>query len=169
MVRATSHTQKDARILQDIANARHEEVESRLRVYPRTPGATIRLTPDAVADTWGLWYQVIPAGTVRFPFHIVGVLAEDQQGADTWIGQLACSATPTGSEILGEWRIKLGGLGNFFPTLFIPIQGLGIPAGCPVYGRVMSAAGTNWIDISITLTRHFELEKSVIPWPHWPW
>jgi len=173
---ATSHTKKDTqtlldidKVLQDISYYQHGAIESRIRVYPRTAGAVVRLDPDAAADTWGTWTEVIPTGTVNFPFHIVGVLAENQEGADTWIGQLACSATPTGSEYLGEWRVKLAGLANFFPTNFIPIQGLGIPTGCPVYGRVMSAAGGNWLDISLTLTRHFELEKTVTPWPDWPW
>lgn len=176
MGRGTSHTQKDRRtleelvkVLQDIANFKHGDLESRMRVYPRTPSATIRLAPNAAADTWGDWTEVIPAGTVNFPFHIVGVLAENQQGADTWIGQFACSATPTGAEYMGEWRLKLGGLGNFFPTNFIPVKGAGLPIGCAVWGRVMSAAGNNWVDISVTLTRHFPLEKSVTPWPTWPW
>ena len=174
---STSHTQKDARtlqelvkVLQDLANFAHGSLESRMRVYPRTPGTTITLTPDAAADTWGLWTEVIPAGTVLFPFHIVGVLIEDQLAADTWIGQFACTATPTGSEIMGEWRLKLGALGNFFPTVPLSIKGRGLPTGCGVYGRVMSAAAVaNWVDISVTLTRHFPLEKPVTQWPTWPW
>lgn len=166
----TSHTQKDARTLQDIAYFLHADLESRMRVYPRTPGATIRLTPDAAADTWGVWTEVIPAGTVLFPFHIVGVLVEDQLAADTWIGQFACCATPTGSEYVGEWRLKLGALGNFFPTVPLSIKGRGLTSGRPIYGRVMSAAAAaNWVDISINLTRHFLLEKSVTLWPTWPW
>lgn len=172
----TSHTKKDTQILldidkvlQDIAEFAHGSIESRIRVYPRTPGTTIRLTPDVAADTWGVWTQVIPAGTVLFPFHIIGVLAEDQLAADTWIGQFACTATPTGSQIMGEWRLKLGGLGSFFPTLFIPIKGSSLPIGCAVYGRIMSAAGGNWVDVSVTLTRHLPLEKTVTLWPTWPW
>jgi len=165
---ATSHTKKDAQTLQDISISRHASLESRMRVYPRTAGAVVQLDPDAAADTWGDWTEVIPAGTVNFPFHIVGVLAENQEGADTWMGQFASSTTPTGSEYLGEWRIKLDGLANFFPTNFIPLQGLGIPARSPIYARVMSAAGGNWVEISVTLTRHFIL-KSVPPWPNWPW
>ncbi len=176
MGRGTSHTtdprvlENIDKVLQDIATSRHATLESRMRVYPRTPGATIRLTPDAAADTWGDWTQVIPAGTVRFPFHIVGVLIEDQLAADTWIGEFACTATPTGSEIMGEWRLKLGGLGQFFPTVPLSIKGGGLPVGCAVYGRVMSAAAAaNWVDISVTLTRHFPLEKEITPWPEWPW
>ena len=174
---ATSHTKKDAqtlldidKVLQDISYSEHAAIESRIRVYPRTPGATVRLTPDAAADTWGDWTQVIPAGTIRFPYHIVGVLVEDQLAADTWIGQFACSATPSGSEYMGEWRLRLGALGNFFPTVPLSIQGSGLPIGCAVYGRVMSAAAAaNWVDVSVTLTRHFLLEKDVTPWPEWPW
>ncbi len=167
---ATSHTQKDALTLQDIANFAHGALESRMRVYPRTPGATVRLTPDVATDTWGDWTEVIPEGTVGFPFHIVGVLVEDQLAADTWIGQFACCAAPTGSEYVGEWRLKLGALGNFFPTVPLSVRGRGFPSGCPIYGRVMSAAAAaNWVDISVTLTRHMILQKTVTSWPSWPW
>jgi len=173
----TSHTKKDYqtlldidKVLGDISEFAHGDLESRMRVYPRTPGATIRLTPDAAADTWGDWTEIIPAGTVLFPFHIVGVLIEDQNAADTWIGQLACGATPTGSEYMGEWRLKLGALGNFFPTVPLSIRGAGLPIGCGIWGRVMSAAAVaNWVDISVTLTRHFFLEKTVTLWSEWPW
>ena len=174
---ATSHTRKDYQTLQDVDKVLHdiagfaqENLESRMRVYPRTPGATIRLTPAAAADTWGAWTQIIPRGTIGFPFHIVGVMVENQLAADTWVGQLACSATPTGSQYVGEWRIKLGGVVGIFPTNFIPIQGSAVTTGCGIWGRVMSAAAAaNWLDVSVTLTRHFLLEKSESLWPTWPW
>ena len=174
---ATSHTQKDRRtleeldqVLQDISEFAHGDLESRIRVYPRTPGATVRLTPDAAADTWGAWTEIIPAGTIRFPFHIVGVLIEDQLAADTWIGQFACHVPPAGHQYVGEWRLKLGALGNFYPTVPISVVGKGVDSRCGIWGRVMSAAAAaNWVDISVTLTRHFPLEKTVVFWPTWPW
>ena len=174
---STSHTKKDAQTLEEIDSVQediscfeHSSLESRMRVYPRTAGATVRLTPDAAADTWGAWTQVIAAGTVLFPYHIVGVMVENQFAADTWIGQLARSATPTGAQYIGEWRIKLGAVVGIFPTNFIPIRGSHSPTGNGVWARVQSAAAAaNWIDISVTLTRHLSLEKTVVSWPTWPW
>lgn len=162
------HIQDCLHILDDFG-ALDMHVHSRMRVYPREPSETIQLSPDAVADVYGAWTECIPANTILFPFHLVGYLVEDQQAADTFFLQFASSATPLDTEIMGEGRLRLGGLAGFFPSIPQLIRGQNFSANTPVYGRVKTAAGTNWIKISLVLTRCIPVTNEVAMWPDWPW
>ena len=161
---------QDARVLEDIGKSKKGAIESRMRIYPRTASATIRLTPSVVADTYGAWATIIPAGIVSMPYHVIGIIVENQQGADTWIGQLSSNNPPVNdTDYLGEWKIKLGALASFWPPSPLPIQGSGVPVGTGLYGRVQSAAGTNWLEVSVALTRHIPVADEAPTWPTWPW
>jgi len=156
-------------VLDDIAAvsmARH----SRVRVYPRGADEVIRLTPAAAIDTFGNWTECIPADTVLFPFHLLGILVENQQAADTYFVQFARAAVPTNADYIGEARLALGGLAGFFPSIPIPVNGKGLAANCAIYGRVKAASNNGyWLDISLSLTRHVEVTNEMTQWPDWPW
>ena len=166
----TSHTRKDILSSKDVGSLEFEIIECRIRVYPREPSQVVRLTPSVVADTYGAWTEIIPAGVVSFQYHIIGILIENQQGADTFLLQFSKN-NPPGSDldILGECRFHLGALAGFFPTQAIDIKALPIDAGGGFYGRSKTAAGTNWIDIAVLLSRHFPQSYTPPLWTTWPW
>jgi len=152
----TSHTRKDYQTLIDIAETREDVAMgfyslsmSRTRVYPRIPSDAITLTPDAAADTYGAWTEIIPAGTVAFPYKIHILQTEGVGGADTFMVQLAINAAPAGNQYLGERRFNLGAAGRNQVDFDCPT----IAPGIPVYGRVQTAAGANTLDVSVAYTR----------------
>jgi len=143
---------------------------SRVRVYPREADEVIRLTPAAAIDTFGNWIECIPADTILFPFHVLGMLVENQQAADTYFVQFASAAAPTDAQIIGEARLALGGLAGFFPSVPVPVQGMGLDANCPIYARVKAASNNGyWLDVSLSLTRHVPVSDERAHWPDWPW
>lgn len=145
-------------------------VHSRMRVYPQAADKVIRLTAAAGVDTFGAWTVCIPIDTVLFPFHLVGVLIENQQAADTFYIQFAINDNPAGDEYLGEARLSLGALAGIFPFIPIPIQSQNIPANTPIYGRVKAkSANGYWLDISLALTRCIPVTNEAAMWPDWPW
>lgn len=154
---ATSHTKKDYETLQDIGETRDDiarfwytEFLSRTRVYPQDISAPIRLTPNAVANTFGAWIQIIPAGTVPFPFHVHALQTMGAAGADSFFIQLAISATPSGSQYIGEKAFALGAGGRARVEFLCPE----IPANGAVYGRVKTRTGGTYIDVSLSVVRH---------------
>jgi len=156
-------------VLDDLAIIAAME-HSRVRVYPREANAVIRLTPAAVIDTFGNWTECVPADTVLFPYHLLGMLVENQQAGDTYFVQFASAAVPTDAQIIGETRLALGGLANFFPSVPVPIRGAGLDANSPIFARVKAAGGAgNWLDISLALSRHAPVSEERTPWPDWPW
>jgi len=123
-----------------------------------------------VADTYGAWTEIIPAGVISFSYHVIGILIENQQGADTYMLQFSKNNPPgADTDILGEARFHLGALAGFFPTQPIGIKASDIPVGGGFYGRSKTAAGTNWVDIAVVLSRHVELSYSQSIWTTWPW
>ena len=145
----TSHTQKDAQTREDIAQFWYSEFMSRTRVYPQNIAAPITLTPDAVANTFGAWTQIIPAGTVPFNFKVHALQTMGAAGADSFFIQLAINAAPAGNQYLGEKAFALGAAGRARVDFACPT----IPANSPVYGRVKTAAGANTINISMSVVR----------------
>ena len=167
---ATSHTRKDIISSQDIGKHNYVVSHSRVRVYPREPSQVVRLTPNAAADTYGAWTEIIPAGVVSFQYHIIGILIENQQGADTYMLQFSKNNPPgADTDILGECRFHLGALAGFFPTQSIDIRAPDIGIGSGLYGRSKTAAGTNWLDIAVEISRHMEQSYEPTPWATWPW
>ena len=153
---ATSHTKKDYQTLQDIAETREDIAKSwytsemsRTRVYPQDISTTITLTPNAVANTFGNWTQIIPAGTVPFDYDVNSLQTEGTAGADSFFIQLAISPTPSGNQYLGEKRFTLGVGGRARVEFKCPT----IPRGSPVYGRVKTAAGATTVNVSISVVR----------------
>ena len=69
----------------------------------------------------------------------------------------------------GELRIKLGALVGFFPTEGVSIKSADIPIGGGLYARMKTAAGTNWLDVAVQISRHLEQSYEPTPWPTWPW
>ncbi|GAG62196.1 unnamed protein product, partial [marine sediment metagenome] len=132
---ATSHTKKDYQTLIDIASFWYSEFMSRTRVYPQNIAVPITLIPDAVANTFGNWTQIIPAGLIPFVFHIHGLQTMGAAGADSFFIQLALSATPTGFQMLGEKSFALGARGRARVEFVCPA----VPANTAVYGRVKTA------------------------------
>jgi len=152
---STSHTQ-NSRTRQDIAETRDDiaqfwytEFQSRTRVYPQDISAPITLTPDAVANVFGAWTQIIPAGTVPFDFHVHSLNTMGAAGADSFFIQLAMNAAPAGNQYLGEKAFALGAAGRARVDFACPT----IPANTPVYGRVKTGAGANTINISLSVVR----------------
>jgi len=156
MGRATSHTKKDYQTLQDIAETRDDvaqfwytEFQSRTRVYPQDISAPITLSPNAAVNTFGAWTQIIPAGTVPFSFHVHSLQTMGAGGADSFFVQLAISANPSGTQMLGEKAFALGAAGRARVDFASPT----VPANTPIYGRVKTAAGTTTINVSLSVVR----------------
>ncbi len=152
----TSHTKKDAETLEDIAETRDDIAQfwysvnqSRTRVYPQDISTVITLTPDAVANTFGAWTEIIPTGTVTFNYTVHSLQTEGVGGADAFFIQLAISATPTGVQMLGEKRFTLGGAGRARVDFACPT----IPANTAVYGRLKTGAGGNTLNVSLSVQR----------------
>jgi len=153
---ATSHTKKDYQTLQDIAETRDDiaqfwytEFQSRTRVYPQDISAPITLTPNAAANTFGAWTQIIPAGTVPFNYHVHTLQTMGASGADSFFIQLAINAAPAGNQYLGEKAFALGAAGRARVDFVSPT----VPANTPIYGRVKTAAGNTTINVSISVVR----------------
>lgn len=146
----TSHTQKDAQTRRDIARFWYTEFQSRTRVYPQDISAPITLTPNAVANTFGNWTQIIAAGEVVFNYHVHSLNTMGAAGADSFFIQLAMSATPSGFQMLGEKAFALGAAGRARVNFACP----SIPANTPIYGRVKTAgAGATTIDVTLAIVR----------------
>ena len=153
---STSHTRKDYQTLQDIAETREDiaqfwytEFQSRTRMYPQDISASITLTPDAVANTFGAWTQIIPAGTVPFSFHVHSLQTMGAGGADSFFVQLAINANPSGVQMLGEKSFALGAAGRARIDFASPTT----PANTPIYGRLKTAAGGNTLDVALSVVR----------------
>lgn len=145
----TSHTQKDAQTREDIAKFWFTEFQSRTRVYPQDIANPITLTPNALSNIFGAWTQIIPAGTVPFPYHVHALQTMGVGGADSFFIQLATSATPSGAQMLGEKSFTLGAAGRARVEFHSPT----VPLATPIYGRVKTAAGANTIDVSLSVVR----------------
>jgi len=116
---ATSHTRKDYKTLVEIDDL-HSELTSdwystslsRTRVVPQDISTTITLTPDAAANTFGAWTEVIPANLIPFDYTIHSFQTEGVGGADSFFIQFAINAVPAGNQYLGEKRFTLGAAGR---------------------------------------------------------
>ena len=153
---ATSHTRKDYQTLQDIAETRDDiaafwytEFQSRTRVYPQDISTPITLTPNAAVNTFGAWTQIIPAGTVPFPYHVHALQTMGAAGADSFFIQLACNANPAGNQYLGETAFAIGAAGRARVDFVCPT----IAANDPIYGRVKTGAGATTINVSLSVVR----------------
>ena len=153
---ATSHTRKDYQTLQDIAETRddiaqfwYSEFQSRTRVYPQDITAPITLTPNAVANTFGNWAQIIAAGEVVFNYHVHSLNTMGATGADSFFIQLALNNNPNGAQYLGEKAFALAAAGRARVNFACPT----IPANTPVYGRVKTATGNFTIDVTLAIVR----------------
>ncbi len=146
---ATSHTRKDAQTREDIAQFWYTEFMSRTRMYPQDIANPITLTPDAAANTFGAWTQIIPANTVPFNFQVHALQTLGAAGADSFFVQFAINAAPAGNQYLGEKSFALGAGGRARVDFLCPT----IPANSPVYGRVKTAAGNTTLDVALAVTR----------------
>jgi len=148
--------------------------DSRMRVYPRVPSATVQITAAAAADTWGNWTQVIPITTVDFGYHPVAVMVEQVGAAATYIIQFGYSTAdgsdPTTAQIVGEQRFVA--LGTPLKTYYADLEfyGRDCPANSKLWARTMTeTVNADTCDISITLTRHLEVTNPVAYLSTWPW
>ena len=73
-------------------------VLSRTRVYPQDISTSITLTPNAVANTFGAWTEVIPANLIPFDYVLKSLGVLSVGGADTFFVQLAINAAPAGNQ-----------------------------------------------------------------------
>ncbi len=149
MGRGTSHTQKDALTREDIARLWYTEFMSRTRMYPQDIANPIPLAPDAVANVFGDWTEIIPAGTVPFNFHIHSLQTMGADGAASFFVQLALNAAPAGNQYLGEKAFALGAAGRVRVDFDCP----SIPANTPVYGRLKTSPGNITLDIALSVVR----------------
>ena len=149
-------TRKDYQTLKDIAATRDDiaqfwytEFMSRTRVYPQNIAVPITLTPNAAANTFGAWTQIIPAGTVPFTFQVNSLQTMGAGGADSFFVQLAMNATPSAFQMLGEKAFALGAAGRARVDFEAPT----VPANTPIYGRVKTAGGTTTLNVSLSVVR----------------
>ena len=162
-----------ANLLSDTAVIHHAE-DSRARVYPQVPSASITLTTHADADTFGAWTQVVPINTIDFDYSPVGVMVESSDAIDVYMIQFGFSlidgTEPVTAQIVGEQRFKVFGtpIANYHADL--ALLGRGCPANSKLWARLMSAGGgTDSCGISMVITRHREVTNEITHTTTWPW
>lgn len=177
---ATSHTQKDRRTLEELAQVLidigviEHHWHSRWRVYPQDVQLSINLVAAAVADTFGDWVLIIPLNTVPFDFDIVGFVVEE---ADTTLttyfvqlGYNTINAEPGENMEMGERRFRIAEQPIKNASEIMEIRGQEIPANSTIWGRVKASGGTSEeLEISVVLDRHIDVEREVPIYPAFPW
>lgn len=135
-------------MLQALAKFWYSTFLSRTRVYPQDISASITLTPGA-SNIFGDWTLIIPANLIPFDFVVHSLQTEGVSGADAFFVQLANNETPTGAQMLGEKRFRLGAAGRARLDFACPT----VRANTPIYGRVKTAAGATTINVSLAVER----------------
>ena len=159
-------------ILVDIGRL-HFKSHSRTRVYPQDVTVAPTLTAAGVADVFGPWAEIVPLDTVPFPFHVVGVCVCSVTAAGNYHIQLGYNtvlADPGANMEMGERRLRIATVPIAKQTELLEIRGQGIPANSRVMGRLKTASGNpDEATVSVVLTRHVEVLRSVELWPGFPW
>ena len=146
---------------------------SRTRAYPQDVTATITLTANAVANTFGAWTQIIPINTADFMYMVTGFVIEAVNAATTYFIQLGYSildgSDPTTAQILGERRILLP-TPVTKATEILGISAQHCPANAKLWGRVKTAStNADQAEISIVVIRHIEITNHLDHLTTWPW
>jgi len=177
---ATSHTQKDARTLEQLDKVLNDDAyidhhfHSRWRVYPQDVTVSVTLAAVAVANTFGDWTLIIPLNTIPFDFDVIGMVVEE---ADTTLttyfiqlGYNTVNAVPGGNMEMGERRFRIAEspIRNAEKVLLIRSQR--IPANSTVWGRLKASGGVSEeVEISVVLDRHVAVDREAPLWPAFPW
>ncbi len=146
---------------------------SRTRVYPQDVTATITLTANAAANTFGSWTQIVPINTIDFMYMITGFVMEAVNAATTYFIQLGYSildgSDPTTAQILGERRILLPTPVNK-ATEILEIMAAHCPANAKLWGRLKTAStNADTAGISVVVIRHTEITNHLVHLTTWPW
>ena len=148
-------------------------IHSRARVYPQDVTATITLTANAAANTFGSWTQVIPINTVDIMYMVKGLVIEAVNAATTYFIQLGYSildgSDPTTAQILGERRILLPTPVSK-ATEILEILAAHCPANAKLWGRLKTAStNADTAGISVVVIRHTDITNHMAHLTTWPW
>jgi len=176
---STSHTQKDARTLEELAHVIadiavvHFRDHSRWRVYPQDVTVAPTLTAAGAADTFGNWTEIIPLNTIPFPFHVIGFCVCEVSAVSNYhiqIGYNTVNADPGANMEMGERRIRMAAAPVTKQSELMEIYSQAVPANSRVMGRLKTATGNpDTATLSIVLTRHIPVEEHIALWPAFPW
>jgi len=190
---ATSHTKKDAQVLQELETVLSRltetlsdldqiitdvaivdfHVHSRWRVYPQDITASPQLAAAGVANTFGNWTEIIPLNTIPFPFHVIGFCICQVSAATSYfiqIGYNTVNADPGTNMEMGERRLRIATQPIARQSELLEIYSQGVPANSRVMGRLKTASGNpDTANLNLVLTRHLDVEDEIPLWPAFPW
>lgn len=193
MTGATSHTKKDAQVLEELETVLSRltqslsdldqiitdvavvdfHVHSRWRVYPQDATVAPLLAAAGVANTFGGWVEIIPLNTVPFPFHVIGFCICQVSAATNYhiqIGYNTVNADPGANMEMGERRFRIATTPIAKQSELLEIYSQGVPANSRVMGRLKTASGAaDTANVNVVITRHIEVEDEVQMWPAFPW
>jgi len=179
MVGGTSHTQKDARTLEELAQVIADiavvyfEYHSRWRVYPQDVTVAPLLTAAGVANTFGNWVEIIPLNTIPFPFHVIGFCVCQVSAATNYhiqLGYNTVNADPGTNMEMGERRVRIATAPVTKQSELLEVYSQGVPANSRVMGRLKTASGNpDTATLSVVLTRHIDVEEHIDLYPAFPW
>ena len=157
-------------ILLDIARTDFITNNARLRVYPRTAGAVLTLTPPASADTFSAWTALIPINTVTIDYMVAGIIFETWGGKDTFLVQLASSATPADDDYICEIRLSTPIADDWQSTNLALVKTGKINANGGVWGRIQAATTNAYaMNLSLVIQHHKALATAITLSESWPW
>jgi len=146
---------------------------TRLRVYPQDITVIVTAQAAAVANTFGVWVNIIPLNTIPFNFDIVGVVIERVTVATRYhiqLGYNTINAEPGANQEIGERRFRLVTVPIARATELLHLSSQEIPANSTVWARVKTElGGSEEIEISVVLGRHLDLSHEVPVYPAFPW
>ena len=176
---ATSHTKKDRRTLEELAQVLtdiaivHFRDHSRWRVYPQDVTVAPQLTAAGAANTFGGWVELIPLNTIPFPFHVIGFCVCEVSAASNYhiqLGYNTVNADPETNMEMGERRVRIATAPVTKQSELLEIYSQGVPANSRVMGRLKTASGNpDTATLSLVITRHIDVEEEVELWPAFPW
>ena len=176
---STSHTQKDRRTLEELAQVLidigiiHFREHSRWRVYPQDVTVAPTITAAGAANTFGGWAEIIPLNTIPFPFHVIGFCLCEVSAVSNYhiqLGYNTINADPGTNMEMGERRIRMATAPVTKQSELLEIYSQGLPAYSRVMGRLKTASGNpDTATLSLVVTRHIEVEDEVEIWPAFPW
>lgn len=183
---STSHTQKDARTIQELANVLADltrvlsdvgivdfHVHSRWRVYPQDVTVAPLITAAGAANTFGNWTEIIPLNTIPFPFHVIGFCICTVSAATNYhvqIGYNTVNADPGVNMEMGERRFRVATAPIAKQSELMEIYSQGVPANSRVMARLKTASvNPDTVNLNVVLTRHIDIEHEVEIWPAFPW
>lgn len=176
---STSHTQKDRKTLEELANILKDlgvigfHFMGRWRVYPQDITVEPQLVAAAVANTFGNWTEIIPLNTIPFPFHVIGICVCQVSVATSYhiqLGYNTVNLDPGTNMEMGERRLRIATQPIARQTELLKVFSQGVPANSRVMGRLKTASGAaDTANVNVVVTRHLEFEDEVELYPAFPW